>query len=389
VAQTVGIGVVGLGWMGRVHSVSYRRARDHYPDCPGSARLVVAADENPQRAQRTASRLGFEHFTTRWRDVVEHPEVDAISITLPNRFHHEVAVAAAGAGKHLWIEKPAGRVPSDTGDIASAVERAGVRTLVGFNYRQAPAVLHARRLIDSGALGILDHFRSQWLAAYAANPQGALTWRFRCDEAGLGVLGDLGAHAVDLAQFLLGPIVAVTARTDTIVAERPVPEDEGTHFALVEDGELAPVENEDVFWSIVRFERGATGSIEASRVAVGPRARYAFEVHGSAGALAWDFERMNELWVYRREAPDAGYARVVMGPEHSPFGRFQPGPGIPMGYDDLKVIEAATFLESVVDGVQREPGIHEALATARVLAALERSAASGVWEEVGSLALSG
>jgi predicted dehydrogenase len=375
--------------MGRVHSSSYRRVRDHYPDCAGVARLVVAADEREERARKAVSSLGFEEAASNWHDVVEHPRVEAVSITAPNHLHREVAVAAAEAGKHVWIEKPAGRVPEDTAAIAAAVARAGVRSLVGFNYRQAPAVRHARELIESGALGVVDHFRSQWLAGYAASPQGALTWRFRRGEAGLGVLGDLGAHAVDLAQYLLGPIVAVTARADTIVTERPLPRSSETHFAVVESGELAPVENEDVFWSIVRFERGLTGTIEASRVAIGPQARYSFEAHGSRGAVAWDFERMNELLVVLPEqAETVGYARVVMGPQHPPFGRFQPGAGIAMGYDDLKVIEAVTFLESIVDGVDREPGIAEALAAARVVAALERSAVSDRWEDVGELGLS-
>ena len=244
--------------------------------------------------------------------------------------------------------------------------------------------------IESGALGIIDHFRSQWIAAYAASPHGALSWRFLRDQAGLGILGDLGSHAVDLAQFLLGPIASVTARTDTIVRERPLPTGAGTHFAIIEGGTLAPVENEDVLWSIVRFARGVTGTIESSRVAVGPQARYAFEVNGSEGAVAWDFERMNELLVYRAsDGGEAGYTRVLMGPQHPPFGRFQPGPGLPMGYDDLKVIEAASFLESVVDGVQREPGVREALAVAAVIAAMQRSAVSGAWEQIGDLALAG
>ena len=389
-ARTVGIGLVGVGWMGRVHSAAYRRLRDHFPDCPGVARLVVAADEDPARAREAVDRLGYERATGDWQQVVADPEVQAVSITVPNRLHREVAVAVAEAGKHLWVEKPVGRFPSETADVASAVERAGVRSLVGFNYRHAPAVRHARDLIRSGALGTVDHFRSQWIAAYAADPRSVLSWRFLREEAGLGILGDLGSHAVDLAQCLLGPIASVTARTETIVKERPLPSGTGTHFTLSDGGERAPVENEDAVWGIVRFERGLTGTIEASRVAVGPQARYAFEVHGSRGALAWDFERMNELFLFRpADDGDAGYARVLMGPRHEPFGRFQPGPGLPMGYDDLKVIEAALFLESVVEGVQHEPGVREALAAARVVAALERSATSGVWEPVGPASLSG
>lgn len=388
-ARAVGIGLVGVGWMGRVHSASYRRVRDHYPDCDGVARLVVAADESEARARQAVDELGYETWVTDWRDVVRHPEVHAVSVTAPNYLHREVGLAAAAAGKHLWIEKPVGRLPSDTAAIAAAVEDAGVRSMVGFNYRHAPAVRHARQLIESGGLGVVDHFRTQWVAAYAADPRGALTWRFRRAEAGLGILGDLGSHAVDLAQFLLGPIASVTARMETVVAERPLPSSAGTHFAVVEGGELAPVENEDIVWSIVRFARGVTGTIEASRVAVGPQARYAFEVHGSRGAVAWDFERMNELSLsVPHEHGDSGYSRVIMGPQHPPFGRFQPGPGISMGYDDLKVIEAAAFLQSVVDGEQRQPGVREALAAAKVIAAMERSAATGVWEAVGELALS-
>ena len=380
--RSVGIGIVGVGWMGRVHAASYRRVADHYPDCDGRATLVVAADEDADRA-RQATEMGFREWTLDWRDVITHGDVEAVSITAPNALHREVALAAAVAGKHVWIEKPVGRFPSETAEITEAVETAGVRSIVGFNYRHAPAVQHARKLVHSGALGVVDHFRSQWVAAYAASPLGALTWRFRREEAGLGILGDLGSHAVDLAQFLLGPISSVTARTETLVRERPLPAAAGTHFATVEGGELAPVENEDVVWSIVRFERGVSGTLEASRAAVGPQARYAFEVHGSCGALAWDFERMNELAVFLPlESGDAGYARVVMGPQHEPFGRFQPGPGLPMGFDDLKVVEAALFLQSIVDGEQREPGVLEALAAARVVAAMERSAASGSWERV-------
>ena len=388
-ARSVGIGLVGAGWMGRVHSLAYRRCRDHFPECGGVARLVVAADEDDARARSAVERLGYERCVDDWRTVVDDPAVEAVSITAPNRLHREVALAAAEAGKHVWIEKPVGRFPAETAEIAAAVEAAGIRSLVGFNYRHAPAVRRARDLIASGALGGVDHFRSQWIAAYAADPRGVLSWRFLREEAGLGILGDLGSHAVDLAQHLLGPIVSVTAHTETIVRERPLPTGSGTHFALSESDVRARVENEDAVWSIVRFASGVTGTIEASRVAVGPQARYAFEVHGTRGALAWDFERMNELLLFRPdEAGDAGYARVPMGPRHEPFGRFQPGPGLAMGYDDLKVVEAALFLDSVVDGEQREPGVREALAAARVVAAMERSAASGGWEQVGDVSLS-
>ena len=369
--------------MGRVHSSAYRRVRDHFPDCAGQARLVVAADESADRARSAVDQLGYERATTDWLEVIADPGVEAVSIAAPNHLHREVALAAAAAGKHFWCEKPVGRSASETAAVAAAAESADIRTIVGFNYRQAPAVQHAARLVASGALGEIRQYRSQFVAGYAASSQGALSWRFLRALAGQGVLGDLMSHAVDLAQFLLGPIDGVVAHVETTVTDRPLPTGEGTHFAVVEGGALGAVENEDTVLSVVHFESGVSGTIEASRVTVGPQARYAFEVNGERGAVAWDFERMNELHVYLPlESGDSGYSRIMMGPEHRPYGNFQPGPGLAMGYDDLKVIEAALFLDSVVDGVQREPGVREALAAARVLEAMERSGASGAWEIV-------
>jgi predicted dehydrogenase len=371
--------------MGRLHSTAYLRVPAHYPDCAGAARLVHAADEVAARARGATEQLGYERWTTSWRDVIDDPEVEAVSITAPNALHREMALAAAAAGKHFWGEKPLGRFPAETAEIAAAAERAGIRTIVGLNYRHAPAVQHARRLIREGALGEIAHFRMQFVAGYSANPSGALSWRFRRDLAGLGILADLGSHAVDLAQHLLGPIARVCAATSVLIPLRPrLAPGEGTHFSVGEqDAERGEVENEDWAGALVEFESGVKGTIELSRVIVGAEARYAFEVNGTRGAVAWDFERMNELAVHSALATgDRGYARVLMGPEHPEFLSFQPGPGIPMGYDDLKVIEAHLFLDSVADGVQREPGVREIAAAARVIDAMVRSAEAGAWRDV-------
>jgi predicted dehydrogenase len=383
--REIGIGLLGVGWMGRLHSSSYLRVPYHYPECEGAARLVVAADEVEARARQASEELGYARWTTTWREVVEDPEVEAVSITAPNFMHREMALAAAAAGKHFWGEKPLGRFPAETAEIAAAAERAGIRTIVGLNYRHPPAVQHARRLIADGALGEVTHFRMQFVASYSSNPKGALSWRFTREHAGLGILADLGSHAVDLAQFLLGPIVRVSASTSILIARRPkLAMGEGTHFSVVEHAaELADVENEDWAAALVEFESGIKGTIEVSRVIVGAEARYVFEVNGTEGAVSWDFERMNELHVYSPlPSGDSGYARVLMGPGHPDFARFQPGQGIPMGYDDLKVIEAHLFLESIADGVQREPGVREIAAAAAVIDAMVRSAESGSWEEV-------
>jgi len=371
--------------MGRLHSAAYRRVPHHYPDCAGVARLVAAADEVDERAEEATEQLGFARATTSWRDVLADPEVEAVSITAPNFLHREMALAACDAGKHFWGEKPLGRSPRETAEIAAAAEQAGVRTIVGLNYRHAPAVQHARRLIAGGALGEIAHVRIQFIAGYASNPRGALSWRFLRELAGLGVLADLGSHAVDLGQFLLGPVEKVAAATSIVIPSRPrAASGHGTHFSVVEEStDVAAVENEDWAGALLEFASGVMGTLELSRVAVGAEARYAFEVSGSQGAVGWDFERLNELRVYSSLATgDRGDARVLMGPGHPEFDHFQPGAGIPMGYDDLKVIEARLFLESVADGVQRPPGVREMDDAARVIEAMVHSAESGAWAQV-------
>ena len=380
----IGVGVIGLGWMGQVHSRGYRRLLDHYPDCPLEPRLVMAADAVEARARESAGRLGYEGWSTDWREVVEHPEVEAVSITAPNYLHREVAVAAVRAGKHIWLEKPCGRFPAETFDIERAVEEAGVTSMIGLMYRHAPAVEYAKELIAAGELGEITHYRGYFLADYASDPNGALTWRYKEEGAGLGVLGDIMPHTVDMAQNLLGPVSRVSAQRETFIRERPeVPAGMGTGHFTVEGGEMGPVENEDYVSSIVQFENGARGTFENSRVCVGPHVRMSFEVNGTRGALSWDFQRLNELELYRSDATGSrGYRTVFAAPGMGDFGNFQPGAGISMGYDDFKVSEAYKFLSSIADGRQREPGIREIASTMRVVEAMDRSCETGRWEAV-------
>jgi len=385
VRREIGVAVIGMGWMGQVHSRGYRRLFHHYPECPLRPRLVVAADAVGERARQSAELLGFEGWTADWREAVEHPEVEAVSIATPNYLHREIAVAAARAGKHVWLEKPCGRVPEETYEIARAVEEAGVRSTVGLMYRHVPVVEHARELIASGALGEITHYRGYFLADYAADPNGALTWRYKLDGAGLGVLGDIMPHTVDMAQNLLGPIESVLAQKETFIKERPeVPEGMGTGHFVVEGGEMGAVENEDYVGCLVRFASGARGTLENSRVCVGPHVRNAFEVNGTEGALAWDFQRLNELELYRFDGTgERGYKTVYAAPKMGDFERFQPGAGISMGYDDLKVTEAYRFLTSISEGRQKEPGMAEIVSAMRVVEAMDRSCRSGGWEAVG------
>ncbi|MEA2136360.1 MAG: hypothetical protein QOC68_4269 [Solirubrobacteraceae bacterium] len=380
--RQIGIGVIGMGWMGRVHSASYRRVLEHFPDLGVRPRLLMAADVSEDRRLH-AERIGFETTTGDWRAVVEDPRVEVVNVTLPNAMHREVALAALEAGKHVWVEKPVGRGVEDTAAVAEAARRAGVVTGVGFCYRFAPAVQHARALIAAGEIGDVNHYRGVFLADYANRADAAASWRFSRAEAGSGALGDLMAHVVDMTHYLVGPIDRLSGRTATMFPRRPrLPVGEGTHFSRVATDDLVDVDNEDWAGALFEFGGGTVGSLEASRVIVGPRVQMRFEVHGTKGALSWELERMNELERFRLSDDDGddGYTTILAGAQHPDFAAFQPGAGVPMGYDDLRVLEARNFLANVRDGEQREPGVEEMLACARVLEAIERSADSGAWE---------
>ncbi|MFC4065944.1 Gfo/Idh/MocA family protein [Actinoplanes subglobosus] len=383
-SRPLGVAVVGFGWMGQVHSRAHLRVRHHYPDLPVVPYLVTVADPEPGRAEAAAGRYGFAAATTDWRELLTDPRVEAVSVTAPNFLHREIGTAVAASGRHLWIEKPVGLTGDDARAVATAAEKAGVRSTVGFNYRAAPAVAEARDLIAGGAIGRVTNARFRFFSDYAAHPDGALSWRFTRSHGGSGVLGDLASHAVDLARHLLGDIESLVADTVTVIPERPTVTGAASHFSRA-GGPPGPVENEDHLHALLRFAGGARGVLEASRVAVGEQNTYGFEVHGTTGALAWDFRRMGELSVSTgADYQSQSYRTVFVGPEHGDFGAFQPGAGIAMSYDDTKVVEAAGFLRSIADGVPYGPTLDDAVAAATALDAMLTSVRTGRWEPVGS-----
>ncbi|KAF2776012.1 Gfo/Idh/MocA family oxidoreductase [Streptomyces sp. OM5714] len=378
--DALGVAVVGFGWMGRVHTQAYARVRHHYPHLPLRPELVAVAEEVPGRAEEAAERFGFASATRDWREVAADPRVHAVSITAPNFLHREIAVAMAGAGKHIWIEKPVGLTARDARAVADAVAGAGVQGSVGFNYRNAPAVEAARDLIAAGEIGTVTHVRIRLFSDYAAHPEGALTWRFERERGGSGVLGDLASHGADLARFLLGEIASLTADTAVFLPERARPTAAAAGHSRAAGGEPGPVENEDYVSCLLRFASGARGVLEACRVSVGEQNNYGFEVHGTTGAVYWDFRRMNELGVSRGTAyQDQPVSTVHVGPGHGEFAAFQPGAANAMGYDDLKVVEAHRFLRSIAEGTPYGATLTDAVHSAAVLDAMTRSAERGVW----------
>ncbi|MBW8739720.1 MAG: Gfo/Idh/MocA family oxidoreductase [Streptomyces turgidiscabies] len=383
-ANTLGVAVVGFGWMGRVHTQAYVRLAHHFPQLELRPELVMVADEVPGRAEEAAERFGFASTTRDWRDIAKDPRVGAVSITAPNFLHREIGVAMAEAGKHIWIEKPVGLSAADAGAVADAVAKAGVQGAVGFNYRNAPAVERARQLIASGDIGTVTHVRVRLFSDYAAHPDGALTWRYERERGGSGVLGDLASHGADLARFLLGDIAALIADTAVFVPERSRPTGATAGHTRASGGELGPVENEDYVSCLLRFTSGARGVLEACRVSVGEQNNYGFEVHGTKGAVFWDFRRMNELGVSTGTSyQDQPISTVFVGPGDGEFGAFQPGAANAMGYDDLKVIEAQRFVRSVGEGAPYGATLTDAVWSAAAVDAMSRSVESGAWVEVG------
>ncbi|MFD1826562.1 Gfo/Idh/MocA family protein [Mumia zhuanghuii] len=375
------VAVVGFGWMGQAHARAYARLLHHYPDAPRRPRLVAVADTaDDDRLARAAAAYGFERTYADWRDLLEREDVDVVSVTGPNDIHAEVGVAVAEAGKHLWIEKPAGRSADETRAIGAAVDAAGVQSAVGFNYRNAPAVERAKELVESGRLGTLTHVDVRFVSDYAAHPQGALTWRFQDAYAGSGVLGDLVSHATDLARFVVGDIAELVADDARFIPQRPPSVGAASHFSRGGGGPLVDVENEDYVGALLRFAGGARGTLSSSRASVGEQCTYGIEVHGTKGALVWDFRRIGELRVcLDQDYQDASYATWLVRPGDGELGAFQPGAGIAMGYDDLKVIEAERLVRSIADGKPHGATIHDAVVAAQTIDAMRASLAERRW----------
>ena len=381
----LGVAVVGFGWMARAHTQAYLRVLHHFPALGLRPRLVSAVDDVPGRAEAAARQFGFASAGTDWHAVLDDPGVQAVSITAPNWLHREIAVAMAEAGKHIWLEKPAGLGLQDTTAIAEAVRANAVQSTIGFNYRNAPAVVAAREMVRNGTIGRVTHARFQLFSDYAAHPEGALTWRYQLERGGRGVVGDLGSHGVDLVRFVLGEVGAVMADTAIFVPERAVPTGPTEGHARVSGGAMGRVENEDYLGCLLRMRDGARVVLEACRVSVGEQNNYGFQVHGTEGALYWDFRRMGELGTsLGKSFQDQPVCTAYVGPGAGEYGAFQPGSGIAMSYDDLKVVECYNFLRSVAKGRPHGATIEDALRAAEVLEAALSSADSGTWAAVAS-----
>ena len=386
----IGVGVIGFGWMGQAHSRAYRDIPVYYGDSGIRPRLAAVADNVPARLDLARDNFGFGWGTLDWHELIDRDDVDVVDITAPNALHQEIAEAAAAAGKHIFCEKPVGISPEATAAIERAGRHAGIISGCGYNYRWAPLVQYTHQLIGDGRLGELTHYRGRFFSMYGRDRLGLLSWRFIQDEAGYGVLSDIMSHAIDMAQYMCGPIRRVVATKETFVKERPLPvPGSGTHYDRGKPGDpTGAVTNEDYVGALVEFENGVRGTLEADRSIFGPQSSMAFELNGSKGAASWDHETLNQLQLYLpEEQPTDGFIEVLGGGSFPNQGAIVPGGGNSIGYEDMKLIEALEFLRSVEAGRQHQPGFVDALANQSVAAAMARSFASERWEDVTSLRL--
>jgi predicted dehydrogenase len=370
----IGVGIIGTGMMGKCHSLAFNAVKATFGNVP-RPRLELLCDVEEQHVKEKASELGFARHTTDWRSLVTDPDIQIVSITTPNSCHPEMAIAALEAGKHVYCEKPMALTLEDAEAMTAAAREASGLTLLGYGFTKNPALLHAKRLIEAGTIGRVFDFRGAIDEDYVADSQLPWTWRLNEGSAGLGSLGDLMCHLVSLAHMLLGPILEVSGLMETVHKTRPI---------LGEPQRQQAVENDDIAHAIVRFETGVAGVISSSRIAHGRKNGIRIEIHGSQGMITFDQERMNELQLYTADGSTeiSGFRTILTGPQHWPYGLFCPMPGHSLGYNELKVIEVAHFLQAVRGLEKPFPNFEDGLRIERVIHSFPRTAQKRSWVTV-------
>jgi predicted dehydrogenase len=383
----VRVGMIGYKFMGKAHSHAYRDIPMFFPDAPTPVMKVICG-RNENGVGQAARQFGWEEASTDWRELVRRDDIDLVDINAPSDAHKEIALAAAKAGKHILCEKPLALTLADAREMLAAAESAGVKHMVGFNYRFAPAVQLAKKLIGEGRLGRIYHFRAVFLQDWILDPGFPLVWRLDKTVAGSGAHGDLGAHLIDMARFLVGEMTEVIGMSETFVKERPLP---GSMTGLSAtgggSGATGPVTVDDATLFLTRFANGALGSFEATRFAAGHRCTNSFEINGSSGSVKFDFERMNELQVYFTGDPAdvQGFRRVLAtDPAHAYSEAWWP-PGHTIGYEHTFIHEMVEMLKALQENRQPVPNFHDGVLCQAVLEAVERSIGEKRWVQIGEM----
>lgn len=358
----IGIGILGGGYMGKAHSVAMAAVGAVF-NTPLRPRLEMICASSDASAERYREAYGFARATSNWQALVGDDRVEAIVIATPQAFHKEIAEAAFELGKPVLCEKPMGATLADAETMTAKAETSGVTNMVGYNYIRTPATQYARQLIRNGEIGDVTWFRGEHTEDFLADPQASASWR--TDGEANGTMGDLAPHMINAALALIGPVAEVSAMVETVHSKRPG----GT------------VTNDDHAQLMCRFENGVMGHMYFSRVATGRKMGYAYEVTGTKGAIRFDQEDQNALWLYRMDGPVAerGFRKILTGPAHPDYEPFCQGPGHGTGYQDQIIIEARDFLAAIHSGEPVWPTFRDGLDVARVVYTALESSKSRAW----------
>ncbi len=383
----VKVGMIGYKFMGKAHSHAYKDLPMFFPESPQPVmQAVCGRDQNG--VEQAAKQFGWESVETDWRKLIQRDDIDLIDINAPSNAHKEIAIEAARAGKHLFCEKPLALTLGDAREMLDAAETSGVKHMVGFNYRFAPAVQLAKKLIADGRLGKLYHFRASFLQDFIVDPNFPLVWRLQKEIAGSGSHGDLGAHLIDMARFLVGEFQDVIGMSETFIKERPLAgEMSGLSASGSGEGPKGEVTVDDATLFLARFNSGVLGSFEATRFAPGHRCTNSFEINGSKGSVRFDFERMNELQVYfTDDAEDVqGFRRVLAtDPSHAYMDAWWP-PGHTIGFEHTFIHETLELLHAIRDNRQPVPNFRDGVQCQEVLEAVDRSIAERRWVSISEM----
>jgi len=375
--KNLNIGLIGYGFMGRTHSNAFLQAPRFF-DLGCRPVLKAVAARNTDRVKKFAENWGYESYVTDWRDLVARNDIDVIDIASPNDTHHEIAIAAAKAGKMVMCEKPLGRTAKEAKEMVDAVEKAGVPNTVWYNYRRVPAVTLIKELLDQGKFGRIFHYRAKFLQDWTISqdlPQGGEgLWRLDINVAGSGVTGDLLAHNIDTALWLNGPITEVTAMTATFIKQRK-------HNLT---GKVEPVGIDDASAFLCRFENGSLAMFEATRYARGHKALYTLEINGEHASAFWDLHDLHRIQYFdhRDEGRVRGWRSVHITDGDHPYMKHWWVPGLQIGYEHTFIHQFADFAAAAMKGQSIAPTFRDGLATDYVTDAVLKSAKSGKWEKV-------
>lgn len=382
--KTIRIGMIGYQFMGKAHSHAYRDL-PFYFDTPLKPELKVIAGRNEATVKEAQKKFGFEAYETDWRKVVERDDIDVIDIVTPNHTHVEIALAAIEAGKHVIVEKPLALTVEDAKRMHKAAKESGVKHMICHNYRFAPAIQFAKQLIDQGRIGRVFHYRANYLQDFIIDPKFPLVWRLKKEIAGSGALGDIGAHSLDLARFLIGEFTELTSTMETFIKERPLGEMSGGLSAKGNSDQMGEVTVDDAVAIIARFENGALGTFEATRFANGNRNKNKFEINGEKGSIRWDMENMNNLEIYLSddEAGEQGFHLINCTEEVHPYADAYWPAGHIIGYEHTFINLIDEFFRGIAEDYQPKPDFEDGVRNQILLEAIEKSAEERSWVKIG------